>query len=361
MITVCHFTSVHPRYDPRIFLKQCSSLAKKYNTVLIVADGLGNETRNNIKIIDVGKNNRGRISRILFTSYKVYKAALKIRADIYEFHDPELLPFGWLLKNKNKKVIFDMHEDTAGQLLLRDWVPTLLKTTLSLLYASIEKVILRKMDLIFVPQQFMEEKYRSINKIVTIHNYPLTNFYPDISFKKQVKGLLYVGSISKPRGILNMLNMLTHVNTSLTLVGKFTDDLLAKNAKKHPAWHKVTYLGELPYEEVKKIYSENLVGLIPFENIGQYRHTHVIKVFEYMAYGLPIIMPNFGGWPNFNKRYNVGLTTNTEEPEQFARVVETILESSVDLYSKNGRKFVKQEFLWDSVEKHLFDSYEKLF
>jgi hypothetical protein len=62
--TVVHLTSVHPRYDVRIFVKECSSLAKKYQVSLIVADGKGDETVNDVQILDVGKFN-GRLNRIL--------------------------------------------------------------------------------------------------------------------------------------------------------------------------------------------------------------------------------------------------------------------------------------------------------
>ena len=63
---VCHLTSAHNRYDTRIFLKECSSLAKNgYEVSLIVADNLGDESKSGVKILDVGKNN---YSCLLYTS-----------------------------------------------------------------------------------------------------------------------------------------------------------------------------------------------------------------------------------------------------------------------------------------------------
>ena len=359
MQTVCHFTSVHQRYDPRIFLKQCSSLTQKFDTYLIVADGLGNEVKNGVNIIDVGTNSGSKIARFARTTFKVYVAARNLGASIYEFHDPELLFYGLLLKSKNVRVIFDMHEDTSSQIMVREWIPRPLKRLLVLCYSFVEKQILKRLDTIFVPQEFMKIKFQNINKTVLISNYLLSSFYPDLQPKTKVDQLLYVGSISLPRGIMNMLNALEKVNTRLTLVGPFSDSNLEQAARNHPSWHKVDYLGILNHDEVKKVYLGNYIGLIPFCNEGQYGHPYVIKLFEYMSFGLPIIMPNFGGWGSFNDKYMVGVNTNTESTVEFANTITGLLNQDISKYSINGRKHVKAEFLWDQVEATLLNSYNE--
>ena len=48
---IAHLTSAHPRFDTRIFVKQCCSLAKSYETYLVVADGKGDEVKNLVKIL----------------------------------------------------------------------------------------------------------------------------------------------------------------------------------------------------------------------------------------------------------------------------------------------------------------------
>ena len=53
---------------------------------------------------------------MLFTAKDIYKKALEIDADIYHFHDPELLPYGLKLKKKGKSVIFDSHENYSEQI-----------------------------------------------------------------------------------------------------------------------------------------------------------------------------------------------------------------------------------------------------
>jgi len=110
---ITHLTSAHSRYDTRIFLKECSSLSKvkEYEVSLVVADGLGCESKNGINIVDVGERSGGRISRMTKTVQKVYQKAKKINSDVYNLNEPELIPIGLKLKSIGKKVIFDAHED----------------------------------------------------------------------------------------------------------------------------------------------------------------------------------------------------------------------------------------------------------
>ena len=52
---ITHITSVHPRYDTRIYLKECAGLARGGHTVhLVVADGGGDEVKEGVAILEGG-------------------------------------------------------------------------------------------------------------------------------------------------------------------------------------------------------------------------------------------------------------------------------------------------------------------
>ena len=96
---ICHVTSVHQRYDTRIFHKECTSLANAgYDVILLVADGKKDEVRNGVKIVSIDYVPTSRYRRILLSGHVMFRAAQQIDAEIYHLHDPELLPFGKKLK-----------------------------------------------------------------------------------------------------------------------------------------------------------------------------------------------------------------------------------------------------------------------
>lgn len=176
LIKIAHITSVHPRIDTRIFLKECRSLAEfGYSVSLIVADGKGDESKDGVAIFDVGAPS-GRLRRMLNTTRRVYGKAKSLNADIYHIHDPELIPVGLKLKRKGKKVIFDAHEDVPKQILSKPYLSKLAKVALSAVVGAYEKWACKKFDAIVTATPFIRDKFLSINdRVFDINNFPISD------------------------------------------------------------------------------------------------------------------------------------------------------------------------------------------
>ena len=70
---ICHLTSVYPRCDTRIFLKECRGLSRAgHHVTLVVADGKGWEWKDGVHMVDVG-GSCGRLSRMRFTPRRVMR------------------------------------------------------------------------------------------------------------------------------------------------------------------------------------------------------------------------------------------------------------------------------------------------
>ena len=175
MYKVSHLSSVHTRYDTRIFLKQCSSLAKDLNfeVNLIVADNKPDEVKNNFSIKSIGSFN-GRFDRLLNSNKRIFQKAMEVNSDIYQLHDPELIPVGLKLLKKGKKVIFDAHEDLPKQLKSKPYLNTFFKMALPVVAKIYESWACKKYTAIFSATPMITEKFKSINKNShTINNFPI--------------------------------------------------------------------------------------------------------------------------------------------------------------------------------------------
>jgi len=371
-LKVCHLTTVHPRFDIRIFQKECVSLSEAgYDVSLIVADGQGDTERSGVHLKDIGKTT-SRLKRLFVSSYKCYKMALKINATVYHVHDPELLFVATFLKYKGYKVIFDSHELTGKQIKHKYYIPKIVRATISHIYEFLELRICTKLDAVVVPQEHLMVNYfsQSNDLTVVVHNYVDLTECPESLNREAIKAksvikLLYSGSISRDRGLGNMLSLIATMDDrfQLLLAGSFSNSMDLDYAKNHIGWSRVSFKGLLNRHDLKKVYEEADIGLIPFNPVGQYLDsTAPLKLFEYMLFGLPVITPDFGSWPEFQKKYNATYPVNCKDSEAFKTEVLKIVEDDIQYLQvvKSSREIVINNYSWPVAESALFKLYKTL-
>ncbi len=369
-IKITHLTSVHPRYDIRIFIKVCSSLAKNtcYSVSLIVADGQGNETKNHIHIIDVGKLS-GRISRLLRTTKKVYQKALELDSEIYHLHDPELIPIGLKLKKRGKKVIFDAHEDLPKQILGKPYLRPWQAKALAFILEKYERYALQKFSGIIAATPFIRDKFLSIhNNSVDVNNFPLLEefFETKDSFEihKKADNVCYVGGLSKIRGVKEIISAMEKVQqpVRLLLAGNFDDQVFKQEVRKMAGWPLIEELGYINREGVRDVLKNSIAGLVTLHPVINYRDSLPIKMFEYMSAGIPVIASNFTLWKRLIEGNNCGICVDPLDPGAIAEAIDyLILNPGVAIeMGRNGRQAVEDLYNWGLEEKKLFEFYENI-
>lgn len=362
---ICHLTSAHPRFDTRIFVKQCMSLAKKYEFYLVVADGKGNDKIQNVNIIDVGIFS-GRKNRILNATQAVYSAALKLNADVYHLHDPELMPIGLKLKKNGKKVIFDAHEDLPNQIMSKHYLNKFSKKLLSFLVSKYESYACSKLDGIIAATPFIRDKFFKINKsTIDINNYPKLEEFSSIP-KDTLKEnqVCYIGGLADVRGIVEMVKAinLTESTAKLTIAGNFADKNLEKSVMAMEGWNKVNFLGYVGRDKIRNTLASSIAGLVVLHPTRSYLDSLPVKMFEYMCAGIPVIASDFPLWREIVDDAKCGLYVDPLSPLDIAASISYIHDHPVEAQQmgENGRKAVLEKYNWNIEEAKLFNFYEKI-
>jgi glycosyltransferase involved in cell wall biosynthesis len=363
---VCHMTSVHFRYDMRINVKECRTLAENgHNVILLTADGGASEVVNHVNIISI-KKEKGRLRRILLIPRHIYKEAKRLRCDVYHLHDPELIPIGLKLIRRGKRVIFDSHEDVASQILTKPYLPKYVLKMISWLYGKYERYALAKFDVVIGATPVITKKISQINKhAVNINNYPILGELNKGGHRTPDRDVVaYIGSISKIRGIKTIIAALDSCNSNvmLHLAGIFDSERLREEVSAVKGWEKVKELGQLGRAQVAELLARSAAGLVLFLPEKNHLDSQPNKMFEYMSAGVPVIASSFPLWKEMIEGNKCGICVNPEDPEAIAQAVDWVVSHPQEaaVMGENGIKAVKETYNWATEGEKLISIYELL-
>jgi glycosyltransferase involved in cell wall biosynthesis len=365
-IKICHLSSVHNNDDIRIFHKECVSLAKNenYDVSLITANN-SEETVKGVRKIAVKFTVNNKLLRIYKTSKLVYQRAVELDADVYHFHDPELLPYGLKLRKKGKVVIYDAHEDVPRQIMGKPWIPFILRKPLAFIFELFENYIVKKLSFVIVSTPTIENRFRKIIPHCTaICNYPILKENMELPpWSSRKNEVCYVGGITKMRGIFELIDSLQYTkNVKLNLAGAFSPVELETELVTSTYWKNVNYFGVLTREGIIKLLNQSKVGIVTLHPQKNYLDSLPIKMFEYMYSGIPVIASDFPLWKEIVEENKCGICVNPTDPISISNGVRDLIENN-DLAEQmgiNGRKVVIEKYNWEIEELKLFEIYQSL-
>lgn len=366
MIKVCHMTSGHRPEDVRIFHKECVSLAKAGFDVYLVERGNSYE-KDGVHIIGVGEERAGRFRGYLTVARKVFEAAQKVNADIYHFHDPELLPYGLKLKQSGKKVIFDSHENFADSIMEKKWIPSIFRRSVYYLYSYYQKKVCKRLDAIICAAENLIPFLSTLNPNVTaVANYPIlddSKFIPPSFLNKAV---VFAGGIIEQWNHEYIIKAISNIEyCTYNLCGSCGESYLHR-LQNLGGWKQVVFHGVIPHQQVANILANSSIGLAiltPGLNTdGKNGNLSNIKIFEEMRAGLPVICTNFVRWKDFVERYNCGICVDPHNVEEISNAIRFLLDNPEKAreMGRNGRRAVEEEFNWATQEKKLLNLYNEL-
>jgi glycosyltransferase involved in cell wall biosynthesis len=372
MATLLHLTTVHPRTDTRIFIKQAQTLASKlpHKVVLMVADGKGHveEKQGRVSILDLGRFSGNRLGRALLGSWRAFVAIRKIKPALVHFHDPELIPLGLLLKVIEYKVIYDVHEDVPLQTLGKHYLPWMIRKPLAWIISGVEWFGAKAFNAIVPATPKIAERFPA-GKTVTVQNVPISTELlcpTSVPYGKRPQSFAYVGVIATNRGAVEMVRAFESLSgisgAKLDLAGAFSPHGLAETLQELPGWVSVKYHGEVSRMQVAHLLGDARAGLVLFHPSPNHIDAQPNKMFEYMSAGLPVIASDFPLWRRIIDGAGCGLLVDPLNPEAIADAMRWIIDHPVqaEAMGRRSRQAVEDTFNWDAEASKLFSLYKKL-
>lgn len=360
---ICHITTVHPYNDSRILYKECSSLAADGYDVHYIAPNAPEGTVNQVKLHGFKTRDNNRFIRMAVSSFTAYKLAKNIDADVYHFHDPELMIIGLLLRMGGKKVVYDVHEDVPRQILSKPWIPKGIRKTVSAVFEVLENFAARRLSAMVTATPFINKRFEKLGcKAVNVSNYPiLTEIFAESNWESKEDCVCYVGSISEHRGIYEIIDAIGQTDYKLLIGGNLPSSIREKATCKE-GWKQVEDLGFIDRDEVRRTMSRSCAGLVVLHPIINYVDALPIKMFEYMSAGIPVISSNFPLWADIVEKDHCGVCVDPFDTKEISEQIKWMIEHKEEAKSMgvNGRKAVEEKYNWGTEYVKLDQLYKEL-
>ncbi len=332
-----------------------------------------NPTINFIELFTFKKNaNRLGFWRF-FAGFKIFKQLLKLKPNKIIVCAVELLPFTLLfkllfsLKSESKsnsiKLIYDLQENYAFNILYQNNYPKFLKKRLAFLTQSFEKFSTSFIDLHLLAEQcYLEEmSYLKKTNYIFLENKFLTENSFNSNFnnynyleKKEIKFLLY-GSFSKTYGTLDGILLFKKLekelykngfSVTLVLAGYCLDKEYSKKIIEITENANSIYLlnknldKSISHQVLLQELQKTDFVILPYLFNKSTQNCIPTKFYECLAYQKPMLISKNPKWEGFINPLNAGIFIDFEE-----------LENKISIIVK---KIISQKFYTKTIDEKIW-------
>lgn len=367
-VRVVHLSSVHLWNDVRILVRECSTLARAgYETYYVSAGAPPISEAHGVRLEGI-TTERSRIKRMLLTQLRLYRRVRALRADIYHFHDPELIFAGILLQRRGAKVVYDVHENLPHQVLTKEWLPPRSRPVVARGAEWVEQKAARYMNAIVAATPAIARRFPAA-KVVVVQNFPLRDELiqgASVPYAQRDYAVGYVGGLTSIRGareIVQAIALVQSVHTPvLEVAGTFYPQSLQQELETTGGWRRVRYHGLLSRTQVAELLGRVRAGIVTFHPVPNHIEAQPNKLFEYLSAGIPVIASDFPLWRQLIGEPPCGLLVNPLDPAAIANAIDWIFThpTEAEQMGRYGRAMVEERYNWDAEAEKLLALYERL-
>ena len=124
----------------------------------------------------------------------------------------------------------------------------------------------------------------------------------------------------------------------------------------------IKFIGRISRREVNELYKSARAGLVVYQPAKNHYEAQPVKMFEYMAAGLPVIASNFPYWRRIVEESNCGICVDPQDAKAVREACRKLIHDPElgQLMGQRGRAAVIEKYSWTSEERKLLLLYNDL-
>ncbi|MGM0582597.1 MAG: glycosyltransferase [Bacteroidota bacterium] len=354
-----------PANDVRSCYKIGQSLAQtnKYEVNIIGFNSKKKVESKNIFLYPIFNFKRNAFKR-LFAPLSILKKYLQLKPELIIVNTPELLWVIYIIKILfGTKIIYDIRENYKFNIKQNHIYKGIFQKIVFRYVQLMEAISKYFVDGYFLAEEIYEKQLNFIHKkpyIKLLNKTTLQieqNVNPIAFSKNQAIKYIYSGTIGKEYGTLEAIEFCENLyklnqKTTLTIIGYSADNkylnLINTRIKNLNYIQLITDHQPIPQTEIINKIKESDIALLPYQLNPNISGRFPTKIYDYLALGIPMIIPPHDKWKSFIDQYHAGLNVDFTNPD--------IKKYEHDLLSQSFyHRFPKDEIQWKSQEQLLLD------
>lgn len=241
-----------------------------------------------------------------------------------------------------------------------------------LFFKRIEKLCLQEADVIScVSQELVNLRQKQTKKpVILSRNGVSYDLFKEQEYSGARNTLIYTGTLDQWCGLDLIIKALFRVaieipDVQLLIIGKewqdnFYANVIGSLIEKYNLKKNVKYLGSMDYASLPKYLKKANIGLISNRPVSVRKYSCPLKLFEYMAVGLPILCTNIGDMGVIVTEYKVGKAVPFNEKAFANAIIEMLQDKRQYLNYKKNTLDVASKFDWKNIFTKEFQKIEQI-
>jgi len=368
---ICHFSSNQRYLESRSFyMESVPAAAMGLRPKFIAPHGI-NGHQEGVDLVSIRRPKHPAV-RILLAPLILLRL-LRSQADIYQLHDPELLPVSLLLKLVfRKKVVYDTCEDFPLMMLTKPWIPRAFRSFAAKIVSCFEWLAAQRLDGIVTADSATLRRFAKVgqSKKRVFYNFPRLDLFPEPKLVSKKFDLVYRGGLSERAGTFVLLDAVGRLAEKglpirLLLIGYFDNDhaerLIRERIQALGPGVVVELRGRIDHSAMAEALAEARIGVCPLQILPKFLHNIPVKVWEYWACGLPVIATDLPPIRPFF-RICAGILIKPDDPDELGAAIHQLLRhpEEIERMGAQGRRAVVERLNSECQVRGLISFYSRI-
>lgn len=370
--TIAIVTSIHADFDARIWKHAKSMAAMGWNVELVAPWTVRDERiPPNVRLHSFARV-RARLARPFLIPVRIAAKLLPIlrRCDIVHFHDIDILPWMSLL-SLVKPVVYDVHEDYPEEMMVREWVPNLLRRPFSKMLEVGQRIFAWPIRNIVLTQPELDPEFAGARfRKVLIFNYAALELADGASddYMSRPPTVAFIGSQHTNNGSDLLIEIAAKVARVRPQVKFIASDRFASPQFRDVAVARMRELGATNMElipnvrphELMQVLNRATIAIAPNLRVKQQIRGAHNKTYEFMAAALPIVISDLPRQAEAVGGSGCGILAQPEDPQTFADAVVRLVDDpeAARQMGRRGQEAFRTRYSWESQMPRLVALYD---